>query len=46
MKVVQELLGHSSESVTSDTYTSVTDELKRDAAKAIASGIEVAKTQT
>jgi hypothetical protein len=35
-KVVQEMLGHSSETITSDTYTSVLPELQREAANAIA----------
>lgn len=43
MKVVQEILGHADESVTSGTYTSVADELKRDAANAIAGLIQAAK---
>jgi integrase len=36
MKVVSELLGHSSTAITADTYSSVLDELKRDAADKIA----------
>lgn len=36
MKVVSELLGHSSTTITADTYSSVLDELKRDAADKIA----------
>ncbi|MDG4799279.1 tyrosine-type recombinase/integrase [Micromonospora sp. WMMD980] len=36
MKVVQEMLGHSSISLTSDTYTSVLPELAREAAEAAA----------
>ncbi|RQW94297.1 site-specific integrase [Micromonospora inaquosa] len=36
MKVVQDMLGHSSISLTSDTYTSVLPELARDAAEAAA----------
>jgi integrase len=36
MKVVSDLLGHSSITITADTYTSVLDELKRDAADKIA----------
>jgi integrase len=43
MKVVQVILGHSSESVTSGIYTSVADELKRDAANAIANLIQAAQ---
>jgi integrase len=35
-KVVQEMLGHSSEALTADTYTSVLPELQREAADAIA----------
>ncbi|WP_018809196.1 tyrosine-type recombinase/integrase [Salinispora arenicola] len=34
MKAVQDMLGHSSISLTSDTYTSVLPELARDAAEA------------
>ena len=36
MKVVSELLGHSSTTITADTYSSVLDELKCDAADKIA----------
>ncbi len=36
MKVVQEMLGHSSMGLTSDTYTSVLPEVARDAAEAAA----------
>ncbi|WP_373684409.1 tyrosine-type recombinase/integrase [Micromonospora thermarum] len=36
MKVVQDMLGHSSISLTSDTYTSVLPELAREAAEAAA----------
>jgi integrase len=36
MKVVSELLGHSSTAITADTYSSVLDELKRDATDKIA----------
>jgi integrase len=36
MKIVSDLLGHSSITITADTYTSVADELKRTAADKIA----------
>jgi integrase len=36
MKIVSEMLGHSSTTITADTYTSVADELKRQAAERIA----------
>jgi integrase len=36
MKVVSEILGHSSTAITADLYTSVVDELKQTAANAIA----------
>lgn len=36
MKIVQEMLGHSSAALTSDTYTSVLPEVARDAAEAAA----------
>ena len=39
IKVVQEMLGHSSSTITRDTYTSVFDELKHAAAGAIANAI-------
>ncbi|GAA2021078.1 tyrosine-type recombinase/integrase [Catenulispora yoronensis] len=42
IKVVQEMLGHSSSTITRDTYTSVFDELKHAAAGAIANAITAA----
>lgn len=38
-KIVQERLGHSTDRLTSDTYTSVLDELQRKAAEAVVSMI-------
>ncbi len=42
VKVVSEMLGHSTTTITRDTYTSVFDELKHDAANAIAHAINTA----
>jgi integrase len=36
VKVVSEMLGHSSSKLTRDTYTSVVDEVKHDDAEAVA----------
>lgn len=44
IKVVQEILGHSSCVITSDTYTSVLDEAKHAAAAAIAAQLDSAPT--
>ena len=42
IKVVSEMLGHSTTTITRDTYTSVFDELKHAAANAIAQAINSA----
>jgi integrase len=46
IKVVQEMLGHSSSTITRDTYTSVFSELKHSAAGAIAGAINAAATSS
>ena len=42
MKVVSEMLGHSTTAITADLYTSVVDEAKRHAANAIAAQLGAA----
>ncbi|MGH3156228.1 MAG: site-specific integrase [Streptosporangiaceae bacterium] len=44
IKIVQEMLGHSSRAVTSDTYTTVLPELARAAAEATAALVPLART--
>ena len=44
IKVVQEMLGHSSSAITRDTYTSVYDELKATAVGAVAGAIAATRT--